>query len=97
MEVVFIKIEEVYNIFRDGVIDLKKRFDSMEGRFESLERKIDDNFVTKESLKLQLQPYEEMRNDMRRMAWAIVISILTGIGSIVFTIFTSGLLKGVRL
>lgn len=98
------KAEEIYNLFKEGISDLKGRFDSLEGRFESLETKIDDKFVTKESLAMQLKSmelrlsnYEEMRQDMRKMGWYIAVSVIGAVISILLYILQSGLLKGFKL
>lgn len=86
------KAEEIYNLFKEGISDLKGRFDSLEGRFESLETKIDDKFVNKELLEEKLKPYEEMRNRINNLVWGLIASLIISIAGIIFTLVESGLL-----
>ena len=95
------KSEEIYKIFTNtldelkrGISDLDKKF---ENKFESLEQKIDDRFVTKEMLAEKLKPYEEMRGNIERLVWGVVISVLGTVATIILYILQSGLIKGVKL
>jgi hypothetical protein len=102
------KSEEIYKMFTGSLDDLKKAIasldDKFERKFESLEQKIDDRFVTKESLSMQLKSmdlrlsnYEEMRQDIRKMGFAIATAMVGVVISILLYILQSGLLKGIRL
>ena len=95
------KSEEIYKIFTNtldelkrGISDLDKKF---ENKFESLEQKIDDRFVTKEMLAEKLKPYEEMRGNIERLVWGVVVSVIGTIATIILYLLQSGLIKGVKL